>query len=92
MDHPVLCLRGEDSDLVPRDATDEMLRRGPARAAWPMWWKSWPRATPGAQCAGSAGRGGGPSLPAKAQERELVSHTTAALCAVSGEGLQALFS
>ena len=26
---PVLCLRGEDSDLVLGDATDEMLRRGP---------------------------------------------------------------
>ena len=29
VDVPVLCLRGEDSDLVLRDATDEMLRRGP---------------------------------------------------------------
>ncbi|MBA3496902.1 MAG: alpha/beta hydrolase [Ramlibacter sp.] len=28
---PVLCLRGEHSDLVLRDATDEMLRRGPGR-------------------------------------------------------------
>jgi pimeloyl-ACP methyl ester carboxylesterase len=26
---PVLCLRGAESDLVQRDATDEMLRRGP---------------------------------------------------------------
>ncbi len=26
---PVLCLRGEDSDLVLRETTDEMLRRGP---------------------------------------------------------------
>ena len=26
---PVLVLRGADSDLVPRDATEEMLRRGP---------------------------------------------------------------
>jgi pimeloyl-ACP methyl ester carboxylesterase len=26
---PVLCLRGAESDLVLRDATDEMMRRGP---------------------------------------------------------------
>ncbi|MEJ6022767.1 alpha/beta fold hydrolase [Ramlibacter sp. PS4R-6] len=26
---PVLCLRGAESDLVQRDATDEMMRRGP---------------------------------------------------------------
>jgi len=26
---PVLCLRGEQSDLVLRDATEEMMRRGP---------------------------------------------------------------
>ncbi|MBG9387470.1 alpha/beta fold hydrolase [Caenimonas aquaedulcis] len=29
IDIPVLCLRGEDSDLVLRDATEEMMRRGP---------------------------------------------------------------
>jgi pimeloyl-ACP methyl ester carboxylesterase len=29
LDIPVLCLRGADSDLVLRDATDEMARRGP---------------------------------------------------------------
>ncbi|MEO5670623.1 MAG: alpha/beta hydrolase [Ramlibacter sp.] len=29
IDVPVLCLRGENSDLVLRDATDEMMRRGP---------------------------------------------------------------
>lgn len=28
---PVLCLRGAESDLVLRDATDEMMRRGPGR-------------------------------------------------------------
>jgi pimeloyl-ACP methyl ester carboxylesterase len=29
IDIPVLCLRGVESDLVLRDATDEMMRRGP---------------------------------------------------------------
>lgn len=29
IDVPVLCLRGAESDLVLRDATDEMMRRGP---------------------------------------------------------------
>lgn len=29
IDIPVLCLRGAESDLVLRDATDEMMRRGP---------------------------------------------------------------
>lgn len=29
LDIPVLCLRGVESDLVLRDATDEMMRRGP---------------------------------------------------------------
>jgi pimeloyl-ACP methyl ester carboxylesterase len=29
LDIPVLCLRGAESDLVLRDATDEMMRRGP---------------------------------------------------------------
>lgn len=29
VDTPILCLRGVESDLVLRDATDEMMRRGP---------------------------------------------------------------
>ncbi len=29
IDVPVLCLRGAESDLVPRETTDEMMRRGP---------------------------------------------------------------
>ena len=29
LDIPVLCLRGAESDLVLRDATDEMMKRGP---------------------------------------------------------------
>ena len=31
LDIPVLCLRGAESDLVLRDATDEMMRRGPGK-------------------------------------------------------------
>jgi len=31
IDVPVLCLRGAESDLVLRDAVDEMMRRGPGR-------------------------------------------------------------
>src|SRR5437868_12042129 len=31
IDVPVLCLRGAESDLVLRDATDEMMKRGPGK-------------------------------------------------------------